>query len=262
MTWTTRRRSDIGALRAVTAGAGPHIVLLHGVGLRAEAWGAQLDALADVAHVIALDMPGHGDSVMPVPHMGFEDFKDVAAAAIAALDGPAVLAGHSMGAMLALELAADMPDRVCGVAALNAVFERSDAAAHAVQARAAQLDGQNPTDPSRTLERWFGACQSPERNACRDWLLSVDSAAYKCAYTAFAESGSPQRRALEHLQCPALFMTGSLDPNSTPDMSRAMADLAPYGKAVIVEGSAHMMPMTHSDEVNRALRGLLQDARQ
>jgi pimeloyl-ACP methyl ester carboxylesterase len=48
-------------------------------------------------------------------------------------------------------------------------------------------------------------------------------------------------------------MTGAQEPNSTPAMSRAMADLAPDGQAVIIEGAAHMLPMTHREEVNTHL---------
>ena len=53
MMWTIRQRSDFGALRAIRRGAGPQALLLHGVGLRAEAWNAQIDALARHFAVIA-----------------------------------------------------------------------------------------------------------------------------------------------------------------------------------------------------------------
>ena len=55
------------------------------------------------------------------------------------------------------------------------------------------------------------------------------------------------------LKCPAFFMTGSLEPNSTPAMSQAMAALAPRGRVHVIETAAHMMPMTHHEEVTRAL---------
>ena len=35
MTWTTQRRSKFGTLATITAGDGPLVVLIHGVGLRA-----------------------------------------------------------------------------------------------------------------------------------------------------------------------------------------------------------------------------------
>ncbi|MEO1639532.1 MAG: alpha/beta hydrolase [Pseudomonadota bacterium] len=253
MTWTTRPRSEIAGLAACVAGAGPNILLLHGVGLRAEAWGAQIDVLASSLRVTAPDMPGHGESTLQQTDLALADYVDAVAGVLETLEGPTVLAGHSMGAMLALAVAAQYPQRIVGVVALNAVFERSEAAAQAVEARAASLDGVTPADPRMTLERWFGTAASPERAACQSWLTSIDPKGYKLAYTAFAHSRFPDRVSLEKLTCPALFVTGSLEPNATPKMSQAMAALAPKGSAHIVEGAAHMMPMTHQDEVNASL---------
>ncbi|MEY1554143.1 alpha/beta fold hydrolase [Yoonia sp. R2331] len=251
MTWTTRQRSDFAGLRAVVAGNGPVLLLLHGVGLRAEAWGAQIDALAGAFRVIAVDLPGHGESGGVV-----DDLARVAGELAASLDAPALVAGHSMGAMIALEVASRHPGKLCGVAALNAIFERDPVASAAVQARAAALDGVSAVDPALTLQRWFGEADSAERRACEAWLRGVDPAAYRAAYSAFAQGDGPAPAALQGLDCPALFMTGAEEPNSTPAMSRAMAGLAPKGRAVIVPGAAHMMPMTHADAVTRALHAL------
>lgn len=253
MTWTTRPRSKIAGLAACVSGAGPDVLLLHGVGLRAEAWGAQIDALARHARVTAPDMPGHGESVLRQADMSLADYEEAAAAVLEALEGPTVVAGHSMGSMLALELATRVPKKVAGVVALNAVFERPEAATQAVEARAASLDGVTTADPSMTLHRWFGRAALPERAACEAWLTSVDPKGYKLAYTAFAQSRSPDRVSLSELSCPALFITGSLEPNATPAMSQTMAELVPQGAAHVVEGAVHMMPMTHPDEVNTQL---------
>lgn len=253
MIWTTRQRSETAGLAAINRGAGPRVLLLHGVGLRSEAWNPQIDALAQGCHVTALDMPGHGESPLPLRPMTLRDYSD---AILAVLDGPAMIVGHSMGAMIALDLAIRFPDRVRGVAALNAIFERSPKAANAVQTRAASLDGKTVSDPSGTLDRWFGAVSSPERAACCDWLTRVDPAGYKMAYTAFAQGDGPDRGALARLRCPALFMTGAQEPNSTPEMTEKMASLAPQSKAIIVPDAAHMMPMTHAEKVNAALLDL------
>jgi pimeloyl-ACP methyl ester carboxylesterase len=250
MIWTTRPRSEVAGLAAIEAGTGPQVLFLHGVGLRSEAWNSQIDALASRFCVTALDMPGHGDSPPLSGPMSLTDYAD---AVLAAIKGPVMVVGHSMGAMIALDMACRFPDRVRGVVALNAIFERSAAAALAVQTRAAALDGQTVGDSSGALNRWFGDTPSAERTACRDWLCDVDPAGYKMAYTAFASANGPDRGALASLTCPALFMTGQLEPNSTPQMSQAMADLTPHGRAVIVEKAAHMMPMTHPETVNAAL---------
>jgi len=256
MTWTTQPRSKRGGLAAICAGQGPSVLLLHGVGLRAEAWGAQIAALSSVANVTAPDLPGHGDSPVAVAE-AVEDYTQALLPLVRDLPGPVWVIGHSMGAMLALDLARHLPGKIAGLAALNAIFERSAKAQAQVEARAAALDGRTPADPTATLTRWFGAAQTPARAACGRWLTAMDPAAYKRAYTAFAQSRVPSPAALQNLTCPALFLTGAEEPNSTPAMSHAMAALAPQGTAHIVPGAAHMLPMTHPDAVNAALLPLI-----
>lgn len=256
MTWTTRPRSEFGALRAITAGDGPTVLLIHGVGLRAEAWNAQIDAMSERFRVVAVDMPGHGQSPLLAPDSGLSEYTDAIADG---LNAPALVVGHSMGAMIVLDMAIAHPHLVRGVVALNAIFQRDHAAAEAVQARANSLDGATVADPGGTLTRWFGDASSPERDACKSWLSGVDPAGYRLAYSVFAHNNGPNPTALAALSCPPLFLTGREDPNSTPAMSQAMADLAPKGRAQIVEGAAHMLPMTHVSQVNAALLDFAQE---
>ncbi len=235
------------------------MLLLHGVGLQAEAWRAQIKMLSGNYHVIAPDMPGHGQSPGRPCLVTVAEYAQAYVPVLKSLPEPALVVGHSMGAMIALELARCAPDNIKAVAALNAIFERSPEAAAAVQSRAGALDEAGVPNPAPTLARWFGAAQSPERSACESWLRAADPSGYKQAYTAFAHSDDPKQSTLEALACPALFATGALEPNSTPEMSNAMAKLAPQGRALILDGAAHMMPMTHADEVNCALWDFTQE---
>lgn len=246
MTWTTRQRSEVGPLSAIVAGGGPTLVFIHGVGLRAEAWGAQIDALSKDFRVVAIDMPGHGDSAALPAEPSLSDYTKAVATC---LEEPCVVVGHSFGAMIALDLAITYPEQVMGVAALNAIFRRELSAREAVIARAASLDGSSVADPTAPLERWFGDIPSLERAACADWLRSVDPAGYKAAYTVFAHSDGPTDAGLKAINCPALFMTGGQEPNSIPAMSRAMAGLVPNGQCAVIDDAAHMMPMTHAADV-------------
>ena len=87
-------------------GTGSPLVLLHGIGHRRQAWDPVLDRLAESHDVIALDLPGFGESPsLPGPY-------SVPAAVESAVDtfrrlgiGRPHLAGNSLGGMLALELA-------------------------------------------------------------------------------------------------------------------------------------------------------------
>lgn len=259
MTSTILPRSDVSGLKAISVGDGRPVVLLHGVGLQADAWRPQIEALRQTNSVVAPDMPGHGQSPCPSGPLALGDYTDAFLPIFDGFKEPAVVIGHSMGAMIALDLAFRAPSKVHGVVALNGVFERPSQAAVAVRARADSLDGATVPDPEPTLFRWFGETHSLERKACETWLRAADPAGYKRAYTAFAKSDGPSRQALAAMACPALFATGALEPNSTPDMSHEMAAITPRGRALIVDGAAHMMPMTHARQVNAALTEFLQE---
>ena len=257
ITWTTQPRSEAGGVSFIRAGTGPGLYLVHGVGLRAEAWMAQVSKLSATRHCRAFDLPGHGAS-RALPHPAtLAQYTDRIAAAI---DAPGVVAGHSMGAMIALDLAVRHPHLVKGVAALNAIYCRSPEAVEAVRRRAADLSAMERADPEATLTRWFADQDTAERRACRAWLAEVPAGHYKTAYEVFASEDGPADADLARLNRPALFMTGGDEPNSTPAMSEAMARIAPNGRAVIVEGAAHMMPMTHAAEVNVELAALVLEA--
>ena len=255
MIWTTRQRSDFGDLRAIGADPKPQLLLIHGVGLRAEAFNAQLASLATDLRVVAVDMPGHGESTPFVDTPTMADFADRIAAAIIA---PTVVIGHSMGAVIALDIASRFPNKVLAVGALNGIFNRSEAATKAICARADALDPGKVNDPTATLQRWFKDLTCPEAVACKSWLTSVNPQSYKTAYSLFANQTGPKADDLKGISVPALFMTGGEEPNSTPQMSLEMADLVQNGRAVIVDGAAHMMPMTHPDVVGREIRKLTQ----
>ncbi len=261
MMWTTQPRSEIAGYPAIVQGHGSPILLLHGVGLRAEAWAAQVGTLSKHARTIAPDMLGHGENSLPVSSATMPDYMDVVSEILDTMSRSAIVVGHSMGAMLALALAERHPDRVKAIVALNAIFERSEAAAKAVQSRANQLDGKTKIDPSVTLKRWFASTKCAERDACQTWLETINPSAYKSAYTAFAYSQIPNREMLRNLACPAVFITGADEPNSTPEMSKAMAEIAPEDRAIVVEGAAHMLPMTHPEHVNTVVLELLKKAR-
>ncbi|NRB05154.1 MAG: alpha/beta fold hydrolase, partial [Rhodobacteraceae bacterium] len=143
MTWTTRPRSKRDGIAYVVAGQGPHVLFLHGVGLRAEAWGAQIDALVAAGfRVMAPDMLGHGET----PFAPAQSIAEYAAPLAAFLETQTVIVGHSMGAMMAVELASSYAQNVRGVAALNAIYQRDAAAKAAVQSRVAALDGVTQSD--------------------------------------------------------------------------------------------------------------------
>ncbi len=100
---------------------GNDIVLIHGTGAKAEMWRRQIDMLLPLGfRCIVPDLRGHGDS-----HEPYED-TDINAHltdVIETLDElcisyPVVFAGHSLGAIIALELAERRPEVVKKILAI------------------------------------------------------------------------------------------------------------------------------------------------
>jgi len=262
MTWTTRPRFKTSSgLAGIRLGEGPPIILLHGVGLRSEAWNAISELLSSSYTIHAVDLPGHGESLdLSTNTLTLDEYANIIASYLTTFDRPVYLAGHSMGAMIALNIANRFQNSVRSVATLNAIYNRSETAPQAVKARAAALKNisQEQLNNQVTLNRWFGDNPSGKNLAaaqkCKDWLHETKIAQYQKAYEVFANQDGPSETQLIDITIPALFMTGSDEPNSTPDMSISMAKTAPMGKAVIIDGAAHMMPMTHPDHVATELK--------
>ncbi|MEU5903337.1 alpha/beta fold hydrolase [Micromonospora sp. NPDC047467] len=90
-------------------GSGEPLVLIHGIGHRHQAWEPVFDRLAAHHEVIALDLPGFGNSPMPSAGMPADMAATVAAVLPVltewGLERPHV-AGYSLGGAISLELAA------------------------------------------------------------------------------------------------------------------------------------------------------------
>lgn len=251
------RTKTAGQLDAVIAGSGPPVCLIHGVGLRADAWGAQIAALSAHYTVYAYDTPGQGGSASAGEAPTLADYTDRFAQAMASLSEPVLVAGHSMGALIVLDLGIRYPSLVRGVAAMNGVFRRSPEAQMGAQGRAADLMAGKSADLGATLPRWFGenptGAYKDAMEASREWLLGADHAGYAKAYSAFAHADGPPTEDLAAMQCPALILTGEHEVGSTPAMSREMARIAPIAECYIMQDANHMLPMTHPKETNRVL---------
>ncbi|MFF1376577.1 alpha/beta fold hydrolase [Streptomyces sp. NPDC058308] len=98
-------------------GAPGGVLLLHGLMGRASHWTGTARWLAERHRAVALDQRGHGRSEKPADGPYTRDaYVDDAEAALVQLDlAPAVLIGHSMGALTAWQLAARRPDLVRGL---------------------------------------------------------------------------------------------------------------------------------------------------
>jgi pimeloyl-ACP methyl ester carboxylesterase len=114
-----RVRTGDGWLVGTESGSGDAVVLLHGLASTHRWWDLVAPRLPGL-RVIRFDQRGHGGSAAPP---GGYDLDHLAVDTLAVLDaldvGRAVLAGHSLGAGVALRVAAARPARVTALACVD-----------------------------------------------------------------------------------------------------------------------------------------------
>lgn len=104
---------DEGRLSCLTDGQGPPLLLLHSLGVSSESWSKVIEPLARNYSVYAWDMMGHGDSDKPPRDFLIEDYaRNVLHLSDRLGLDRLILCGNSVGALIALEVAAAYPEKV------------------------------------------------------------------------------------------------------------------------------------------------------
>ncbi len=97
-------------------GPGPALVILHGITSALDTFASLIPTLAQQAHVYAIDLRGHNLSGRAPGAYRIPDYaRDMASFLHGVVGRPAVVAGHSLGGLIAIWLAAHEPDWVQGL---------------------------------------------------------------------------------------------------------------------------------------------------
>ncbi len=105
-------------------GDGPAVLLVHALGMCSVNWDRVAPPLAATCRVLALDLPGHGQSSarMRTPYDVFESVLSV----VRALDlGPTLLVGHDHGSLVVAEALTVAPELFCGGVAIGGSIART-----------------------------------------------------------------------------------------------------------------------------------------
>lgn len=110
--------TDITLVHDIQGSGGRMHLLIHGFAGDRSAWAATASQLRRAGHSTAtIDLPGHGDTGAEATDLAA--MIDAVAAFAATLPGPLVLVGHSMGAAVAVAVAARLGDTVSGLVLLT-----------------------------------------------------------------------------------------------------------------------------------------------
>lgn len=225
-------------------GDGPPLVLLHGIGSRAESWWPVLDDLAAHFHLVALDFRGHGASDTPERGYLFSDYAaDVAGMLDAlALDRPRIV-GHSLGGLVALEWAKTHPDQAIAIA-LEDVALRSEPSvldafdgwlALASMTREEAAASYRAEYPDWTDDECWRRAESITSTAPEVFVeLRADSADNLAA-------GNKRLFDLGIIQSPLLLVHGDRERGSmlVPEDAATLTTMLPRARLVCIPGTGH-----------------------
>jgi pimeloyl-ACP methyl ester carboxylesterase len=237
------------------------VLFVHGAGMDHSVWPLQARHFAYRGwNSLAADLPGHGRS-------GGELLPSIAAMAdwldglIQALRVPAVhLVGHSMGALIALDLAARYADRIAGLALLGAAPRMP---VHPALLEAAARAG--PLAPELICDWGFGpAGHFGGHKAPGSWMLGhalrlLGASSGPRLHTDLAACNAYQDglQAAAKLRCPTLLLAGVADRMTPARQGAKLAEAIKDARLVTLPACGHMLMVEQPDATLDALVAFL-----
>ena len=264
---TTQRTLEANGVRLSyrIAGSGPPVVCIQGVGVAGSGWGPQLPALASRFTVITIDNRGIGDSTLGSDLVTIDAMSaDVAAIMEAERVERAHVVGHSMGGLIALQLALSRPSSVTSLSLLCTFANGADPTALSLRMAVLGLRCRLGTRQMR-------------RNAMLEMILPEDFLSRTDRVALARELGtlfghdladqlpiaSAQLRAMSACSArsrlselggiPTLVVSGRHDPIAPPQLGRDMADRIPGARYEEFTEAGHALPIQCESRLNALL---------
>jgi pyruvate dehydrogenase E2 component (dihydrolipoamide acetyltransferase) len=241
--------------------AGDPVVLLHGFGGDLNNWLFNTDKLAERRRVLALDLPGHGESAKDVGAGDVAGFAEVLGGFLDAVDaGRAHLVGHSMGGAVALAYALEQPDRVASLTLVAPAGLGDDINADYIDGFVA---AERRRELKGVLELLFADQGLVSRKLVDDVLRYKRLDGVQEALGTVAGAMYPSGRQttvlageLDRLRAPVLVVWGGQD--AVLPAAHAQA-LAGRGRVEVLDGAGHSPHMEAANDVNRLVGGFLDE---
>ena len=255
-----RMTIDGRAIGYEAAGQGPPLVLIHAFPLDRRLWAPQLAGLADAFRVVAVDVPGFGESdAAPAPPT-LDAFADAIAGLVGELQlGPALIGGQSMGGYISLALWRRHRGLFRGMVLANTKATNDNEQGKAERLKtAAKVEAEGTgAFVAASGDKWAGATakvRHPDRVvALRELMAAQPANAVRDALLAMAHRPD-STPLLREIDVPTLVIGGDED-GVTPDaVTRALAEGIPGARYELIKGASHYSGWEQPAAFNAALR--------
>ena len=235
----------------------PTILFVHGAGMDHSIWPLQARHFAYRGwNALAADLPGHGRSEGALRD-SIAAMADWLWQLITGMDIGAVnLVGHSMGALISLELAARHRKRIGRLALLGAAAKMP---VHPALLEAAA--GSGPLAAELICDWGFGpAGHIGGHKAPGSWMMGhalrlLDRSAGAVLHTDLAACDAYQSglEAAAKLRCPTLVMAGEFDRMTPPRHAAELAEAITGARFIALPAAGHMLMIEQPDATLDAL---------
>jgi 3-oxoadipate enol-lactonase len=233
------------------AGDGPVVVLGSSLGTTLHMWDGQLP-LAKRFRLVRYDHRGHGGSPSPP---GPYEIADLARDVLELGIERAHYVGVSIGAMVAMWIAANAPERVDRLVLICTSAHMPPASAWQQRAAAVLDAGTTEVVADAVVDRWltpgFAAENPGERARLRAMLTSADPAGY--AACCGAVERMDLRGELGRIRAPTLVVSGADDFATPVDHQRLIAESIPGARHEILSPAGHVAVVEQPQAVNRLI---------
>ncbi len=225
----------------------PALVLLHGSGGDSSVWTAQIEALSENHHVIAADLPGHGQSQGKSAREPQEYANWLKLLTESLKLSSFVLAGHSLGGSIAQQFAHMFPEMLRGLVLIGSgmdfkiqsdyleIVKRDFTAACLLSCKEAYASQPRPTLLAQGLTML--------QNNGSEILLGDLSLCNNFDSSTWAHT----------LMMPCLVMCGKKDTITPCALSEELAGAIPNSILKVIEASGHMVMQEKPDECNNEI---------
>lgn len=242
------------------SGAGPPLLLIHGLGASHVIWEDLEPQLLPHFQVLTLDLRGAGQTTETeeVPLSLALWSEDVRALLEALEIRRPVVVGHSLGAGIAMKYVLQWPEDVEALVLMGADARLSSLGPRFAQAAdlideiglerwVDEVWSNNPPLSKASLER------SPDLfDRYRAMVLANDQANYVRTCRSFTGLEDLTAR-LRDVRCPALVVSGGDDDRTVPASGKALASQLPQSHFVELPGVGHTMPTEAPELVGDAI---------
>jgi len=239
-------------------GDGPLLHFAHANGFNAQTYAHLLAPLSERFHILASDARGHGFTELPTEAGSAKNWDILARDLAETLDtihaGPVILAGHSLGAVTSMKVAAAHPARVRGLVLIEPVLvpENSIGPGPALGIMTRKRRAQFASfDAALAAYRGRGAFASWPADMLRDYLLGglkpvPGGVALACdpSWEAEIYDGNPigAAKLARSVTCPITLMYGDSD-STAPESEVQIIAQQQNVRVVNVPGASHFLPM-------------------